>query len=162
MSQIVNAPRLAFTLVLLLVAHAASAQTTVDVVTLEGKAMSISFEGMTRHVVSTADHTKKATFEGVLLRDVLAKAGTPLGEALHGASALSRFVKVSARDGYAVVFSIAELDAGFTDEIVLIADVRDGQRLVSEAGPLQIVVPHDKRATRGIRQVTKIEVREAK
>jgi hypothetical protein len=148
--------------ILLAAARPALAQATVDVVTLDGKTVSVSFDGMTRHVVTTADHTLKATYEGVLLRDVIAVAGTPLGEALHGAAALSRFVRVSARDGYAVVFSIAELDAGFSDATVLLADVRDGQRLVSEAGPLQIVALDDKRAARSIRQVVKIEVREAK
>lgn len=138
------------------------AQTKVDVVTLDGKTVSVALDGFTRHVVTTGDHTKKVTFEGVLLRDVLAKAGTPLGEDLHGPDALTRFVKISARDGYAVVFSIAELDAGFTDEVVILADIRDGQRLGPDVGPLQVVTPHEKRAGRWIRQVSKIEVREAK
>jgi hypothetical protein len=149
-------------IVLLAVAPAALAQTKVDVVTLEGKTVTVPLDGFTRHVVTTSDHTKKATFEGVLLRDVLVKAGTPMGEALHGPEALARFVKVTARDGYAVVFSIAELDSGFTDEVVLLADVRDGRRLLADVGPLQMVTPHEKRAGRWIRQVSKIEVREAK
>jgi hypothetical protein len=132
------------------------------VVTLDGKTVNVALGDFTRHVVTTSDHGTKVTFEGVLLRDVLTKAGAPLGDQLHGPAALTRFVKVIARDGYAVVFSIAELDSGFTDEIVLLADVRDGKRLVADAGPLQIVTPHEKRGGRWIRQVSKIEIREAK
>ncbi|MGH9384518.1 MAG: molybdopterin-dependent oxidoreductase [Vicinamibacterales bacterium] len=162
MGRTVNAARVVLALLALVDARPVLAQARVDVVTLEGKTVSVALDGFTRHVVTTSDHTKKATFEGVLLRDALVKAGTPMGEALHGAAALTRYVKVSARDGYAVVFSIAELDSGFTDEIVLLADIRDNQRLVSEAGPLQVVVPHEKRAGRWIRQVSKIEVLAAK
>ena len=63
-------------------------------------------------------------------------------------------------DGYQVAFAIAELDAGFTDQLVLIADTRNGKPLLADSGPLQIVVQQDKRAARWIRQVTTLEVRQ--
>jgi hypothetical protein len=63
---------------------------------------------------------------------------------------------------YKVVFSIAELDGGLTDQAILVADRRDGKPLGATVGPLQIVVPYEKRAGRWIRQVIRLELREAK
>ncbi len=47
----------------------------------------------------------------------------------------------TAVDGYQVAYAIAELDAAFTDQMMLIADRRNGQPLLPDTGPLQIVVP---------------------
>ena len=101
----------------------------------------------------------RVEFQGVALRDVLIKAGIPFGDALKG-PALARVVIASAPDGYRVAYAIAELDAAFTDQVVLVADRRDGRPLLPDTGPLQIVVPNDKRPARWIRQVNKIEVRQ--
>lgn len=51
---------------------------------------------------------------------------------------------------------------GKTDQIIRLADRRDGKPLGAGAGPLQIVVPHEKRAGRWIRQVSRLEIRQAK
>ena len=143
-------------------ASGAAAQAAIEVVPADGKSLSISLTGLPRQTVTADDHGTKITFEGVLLRDVLASAGVPLGEKLHGPTALASFVLATARDNYQVTFSIAELDAGFTDQIILLADRRNGKPLDGNAGPLQIVVPHDKRAGRWIRQINRLEVRPAK
>ena len=74
--------------------------------------------------------------------------------------ALAQVVIATARDGYQVAYAIAELDAAFTDQIVLLADRRDGRPLLPDTGPWQIVVPNDKRPARWMRQVTRIEVRQ--
>jgi hypothetical protein len=137
---------------------AAGAQ-TLDVVGLDGKSVSVSLETLERRTVVTEDRGLRAEFQGVALRDVLIKAGIPLGDALRG-PALARVVIASAPDGYRVVYAIAELDAAFTDQVVLVADRRDGRPLLPDTGPLQIVVPSDKRPARWIRQVNKIEVRQ--
>ena len=109
---------------------------------------------------STADRAGiKTIHEGVLLRDVLAKANVPLGEALRG-KALARAIVATAVDGYQVAFAIAEIDAAFNDHLVLIVDTRNGQPLLPDSGPLQIVVPQDKRPARWIRQVTTLEVKQ--
>ena len=147
---------------LMAAAAAAAAQGAIDVTPADGKTLSVALTGLPRHTVSADDHGTRITFEGVLLRDVLAKAGVPLGEKLHGPAALTSFVLATALDRYQVVFSIAELDAGFTDQVILLADRRDGKPLDAKAGPLQIVVPHEKRAGRWIRQVNRLEVRHAK
>lgn len=144
----------------LFAAGVAHAQTSIDVVGLDGKKSSISLAGLERKTFSTADAAGiKTTHEGVALRDVLLKAGVPLGDALRG-KALARVVIVSAADGYQVTFAIAELDPGFTDHVILIADTRNGKPLLADSGPLQVIVPQDKRAARWVRQVTSVEVRE--
>src|SRR5688572_29746015 len=132
---------------------------TLDVVGLDGKSVSVSLGAIERRTVVTEDRGLRAEFQGVALRDVLIKAGIPLGDALRGA-ALARVVIASAPDGYRVVYAIAELDAAFTEQVVLVADRRDGRPLLPDTGPLQIVVPNDKRPARWIRQVNKIEVRQ--
>lgn len=143
-------------------ASAAAAQAAIEGVPANGKTLVVALNGLPRHTVTADDHDIRITFEGVLVRDVLAKAGVPLGETLHGPAALASFVLATASDNYQVIFSIAELDAGFTDHIILLADRRDGKPLDTKAGPLQIVVPHEKRAGRWIRQVNRLEVRHAK
>ncbi len=139
----------------------ARAQHSISVTGLDGTALSVDLGGLARHSIVTTDGGLKTTFEGVALRDILAKAGVPLGAALRG-KALARVIIATAADGYRVTYAIAEVDAGFTDQVILLADKRNGQPLLPDTGPLQIVVPLDKRAGRWIRQVTKLEVRDVK
>lgn len=137
------------------------AQRAISVTGLDGATLSVDLTTLARHTVVTSDRGLRTTFEGVALRDVLARIGVPLGEALRG-KALARVVVASAADGYQVAIAIAEVDAAFTDQIILLADTRDGKPLLPDTGPLQIVVPLDKRPARWVRQVTKIEVRDVK
>jgi DMSO/TMAO reductase YedYZ molybdopterin-dependent catalytic subunit len=114
--------------------------------------------GMPRQTVEAKDHDGKLTrFTGVTLTEVLKGAGAPLGEKLRGTQ-LSKFVLVEAADGYRVVFALPELDPAFTDEIVLVADRRDGQPLSAAEGPLRLVVPREKRQARWVRQLKTLKV----
>ncbi len=138
----------------------AAAQSSIDLVGLDGRKTTVSFDGLARRSVITADRAGvKTTHGGVALRDVLAKAGVPCGDALKGA-ALARVVVATAIDGYKVAFAIAEIDAAFNDHLILIADSRNGKPLLPDSGPLQIVVPQDNRPARWIRQVTTLEVKQ--
>ena len=138
----------------------AGAQTSIDVVALDGHKAAVSLHGLERRSVTTADRAGiKTIHEGVLLRDVLAKAKVPLGDELRG-KALARAIVATAVDGYQVAYAIAEVDAAFNDHLVLIVDRRNGQPLLPDSGPLQIVVPQDKRPARWIRQVTTLEVKQ--
>ena len=94
----------------LLCARPAHAQRTIGVTGPDGQLTTVNLGEFPRQTVVTGDRGRKATFEGVALRDVLAKAGVPLGEALRG-KALSRVIIVSGLDGYQVVYAIAEVDA---------------------------------------------------
>src|SRR5208337_2058241 len=84
---------------------------------------------MPREKVSVDDQDgTKVEYEGVPLREVLLRAGTPLGNLLRG-KALASYVLAGAHDGYEVVFTLAELDAAFANEKILVADRRDGKPL---------------------------------
>jgi hypothetical protein len=71
-------------------------------------------------------HEKKAeVYEGVLLEELLHRAGVPHGEQLRG-PLMAAHVIAEAEDGYRVAFSLAELDSGILDSGVLVADTMDG------------------------------------
>lgn len=110
-----------------------------------------------RVTLKVTDHGKEATFEGVILADVLNAAGVELGEKLRGPR-MASFLLVEAKDRYRAVYALAELDAGFTDKIVILADKRDGKDLPENALPWQIVAEGEKRAARWVRQVTVLRV----
>jgi DMSO/TMAO reductase YedYZ molybdopterin-dependent catalytic subunit len=103
-------------------------------------------------------HDKKTeAYEGVLLEELLRKAGVPQGESLRGAS-MATYVLAEASDGYKVVFSLAELDSGILDSEVIVADTMDGAPLGAKQGPFRIVAPHEKRPARWVRMLKSITV----
>jgi DMSO/TMAO reductase YedYZ molybdopterin-dependent catalytic subunit len=107
-------------------------------------------------LVQEEDGTKVA-YEGVPLRDVLARAGAPLGKELRG-KALATYVLAKARDGYQVVFGLAEVDASFANETILVADKRDGKALFGYQGPFRLVCPNDKAGARSVRMLETLEI----
>jgi len=110
----------------------------------------------TLHVTNT--HEKKTeTYEGVLLEELLRKAGAPLGEKLRG-PLMTSYVIVEAEDGYRVVFALAELDSAFLDSQVLVADAVDGAPIGPKQGPFRLVAPHEKRPARWVRMLKSITV----
>ena len=114
--------------------------------------------GMSHTSVHVRDRDgKERVYEGVLLSDVLKQAGQPLGEELRG-SLLSKYVLVTAHDGYRVLFSLPEVDPAFSEARVIIADTVDGKALPDREGPLRIVIPSEKREARWIRMVEKVEI----
>src|SRR5262249_22691821 len=116
------------------------------------------FANLPRHSEHVTDHTGgEATFEGVARVDILRLAGTKVGDQLRG-KAMTTYVLVGAADYYHVGFALAGLDPGFTDRVIFLADRRDGQPLSPAEGPLRIIVPHEKRQARWVRQVTSLTV----
>jgi DMSO/TMAO reductase YedYZ molybdopterin-dependent catalytic subunit len=103
---------------------------------------------------------KKEAYEGVLLEDLLAKAGVPQGEQLRGPS-MATYVIAEATDGYRVVFSLAELDSGILESEVIVADTMDGAPLSAQQGPFRLVAPHEKRPARWVRMLKSITVMRA-
>jgi DMSO/TMAO reductase YedYZ molybdopterin-dependent catalytic subunit len=99
-------------------------------------------------------------YEGVRLSDLLAKAGVALGDKLRGRG-MTVYVLAQASDGYAVVYSVAELDPAMTDNRTIVADRMNGKPLDPKEGPLKIVVPGDKRPARWIRMLTALQVENA-
>ena len=114
---------------------------------------------MPRKTVSVTNPHDKQTenYEGVLVENLLRKAGVPQGEDLRG-PLLASYLVFEAEDGYRVVFSIGELDSGIVDSGVIVADTLDGAALPAKQGPFRLVAPHEKRAARWVRMLKSITV----
>src|SRR5262245_8707075 len=110
-----------------------------------------------RTKVDVNEDGRTQVYEGVLVGEILRRAGAPLGTELRG-NAIATYVVATANDGYQVVFSLAELDPAFTGNDIIVADTIDGKPLFDYQGPLRIVAPHDKRGARSIRMLLRIEV----
>jgi len=110
----------------------------------------------TIHVVNPHSH-KGETYEGVPLAALLKQAGVPQGEQLRGRW-MATCVVAEAADGYRVAFSIAELDSGFLDSDVIVADTLDDQPLGPDEGIFKLVAPHEKRPARWVRMLKSLTV----
>lgn len=71
---------------------------------------------------------------------------------------MAAYASSPAKDGYRVVFALAEFDPEFSDNPIIVADKRDGKPLLDPRGPFRIMAPHDKKAARGIRMLTRLTV----
>jgi len=113
--------------------------------------------GMPRQHVQVTQHGEPHSYDGVLLSDLLAKVGAPHGEGIKGRE-LATVVRVSARDGYQVVVSLAETDAITRKGRMIVADREAGAPLKPGEGPFRLVIEDDLRPARSARQVERIEI----
>lgn len=96
-------------------------------------------------------------FRGPALDALFALAGAPQGHDLRG-QALRLVVVAEARDGYAVVYSLAELSPGLGARRGIVAIEQDGQPLGEKDGPMRIVLEGEKRPARWIRQLERLRI----
>jgi DMSO/TMAO reductase YedYZ molybdopterin-dependent catalytic subunit len=123
-------------------------------VTLDAAALA----AMPRTTVQAGAHGAVPTaWEGVSMLELLRRADAPLDQALRGRP-LASFVRVTASDGYQVVFSLAELDSAFGATKVILADRHEGKPLDAKDGPFRLIVPGDSRPARWEHGVISIEV----
>ena len=102
-------------------------------------------------------HTNAAeSYSGVALATLLGKVNAPTGKELRG-EAMTCYLIATGSDGYSVVLSLAEVDPGFREGQVIVADTRDGQPLASN-GPFQLIVADDKRPARWVHNLASIAV----
>jgi DMSO/TMAO reductase YedYZ molybdopterin-dependent catalytic subunit len=113
--------------------------------------------GLPRTEATVNEHGKLIHYEGVLVSEVLKKKRAPVGDELRG-KALATYVLAKGRDGYEVVYSLAELDPAVTEAKVLLADRMDGKSLPDSAGPFRLVAPEDKKMARSVRMLERLEV----
>jgi DMSO/TMAO reductase YedYZ molybdopterin-dependent catalytic subunit len=117
------------------------------------------FAKLPRQTVKAKGHDGvESQYEGVPLIALIDRAGAPAGAQLKGRIALSLYLVVEATDSYRVVFALPELDPSFTDRTILLADRRDGKPLSDREGPLQVIVPGEKKHARWVRQVVRLVV----
>jgi hypothetical protein len=112
---------------------------------------------MPQTTITVTEDGTDVHYGGVLLADILKRAGAPMGAALRG-KALAGYLLCEAKDGYRVVFALAEFDPDFSDNPIIVADTRGGKPLFDYQGPFRIMAPRDKKAARGIRMLTKLTV----
>jgi DMSO/TMAO reductase YedYZ molybdopterin-dependent catalytic subunit len=113
--------------------------------------------GMPREKASVPEQDgTEVEYEGVPLREILKRAGLPMGK-LRG-KALTTYVVAKAHDGYEVVFTLGEIDAEFGNQQILVADKRDGKALFGYQGPFRLVCPHDKAGARSVRMLEALEI----
>jgi hypothetical protein len=75
-------------------------------------------KAMTRTTLTVDAAGQQTSYEGVLVGQILQRAGAPLGRDLSG-PAVASYVLASGTDGCQVVFSLPELDPAFTANDVL-------------------------------------------
>jgi hypothetical protein len=107
--------------------------------------------------VEVAREGPAAVYEGVLVAELLRRAGAALGAELRG-NALATYVLARAADGYQVVFSIGELDPALTANEIIVADTVDGAPLPDTQGPFRLVAPRDRRGVRSVRLLERLEL----
>ncbi|TKR30758.1 molybdopterin-binding oxidoreductase [Luteimonas gilva] len=110
-----------------------------------------------RETVQAAAHGESLDCEGVALDALLRATGALPADKLPGPQ-LARYVLVGARDGYRVLYSLAELDPGTGKRRALLVDRCNGAALGEEDGPLRLIAPEDARPARWVRQVKSITV----
>lgn len=117
------------------------------------------FAALPRSEVKLAEMQGKPEklYGGVAVRELLARAGVPLGDKFRG-PALAMGVLVRCKDGYTVLFSLADFDEAFSHRTILLADREDGEILPPSSAPLRIISPGDRRGARSARQVIAIEL----
>lgn len=137
--------------------------------------ISISGEVTTPFTLNTADLSKLPqksvvrkdkdgkdhTYQGVLLAEILKKAGATMGAELKGKN-LAKYLLVGAADGYQVVFALTELDSEYTDRMIILTDNVDGKPLPATEGPFRVIVQDEKKPARCARQVISLKVLSAK
>ena len=112
---------------------------------------------MPRTTVTVSEEGRETKYEGVLVGEILKRAGAPVGRDMTG-QAVASYVLAKAKDGYQVVFSLPELDPAFTANDIIVADTIDGKPLFDYQGPFRIVAPHDKRGARSIRMLQSLDL----
>ena len=116
-----------------------------------------TLSALPRQAVRASAHGKALDCEGVSLAALLRASGALPAQRLPGAQ-LDRYVLVDARDGYRVLYALAELDPGTGQREVVLVDRCDGQPLSADDGPLRLIAPGDARPARWVRQVRAITV----
>jgi hypothetical protein len=145
--------------VLLLLACALFAQTLTVTAPPDHKRMLTVSElaKMPRTTITVNEHNKETHYEGVLLRDVLASAGAPLGEKLKGRN-MTAVAYLSGKDGYHAVLALAEIEPRFQENQILVADTVNRKPFTEEQGGFRLIVPEDQHGARWVRMLERIDV----
>ena len=132
-----------------------------------GRFDAAALEALGAEQLQWAHHAETHEYRCVGLHAVLAHCGLEAGTGGPGAdprtrhSGWRRLVRATAADGFDAVFSTAELMPEIGPSQVLVAWAKDGAPIPPPEGPLRLLVPTDKKGSRSIRQLVRIEVLDA-
>jgi hypothetical protein len=116
------------------------------------------FAEMPRVTATVERDGETASYEGVLLYDILRKAfAVAPGKNLPVNAKLS-YVLGTARDGYQAMFALGEIAPMFAGARVIVADKRNGGPLLPYQQPLQMIAPQDKAQGRAMYSLVRIEI----
>ncbi len=111
-----------------------------------------------QHTVEIKGHdNQSATYTGALLMDVLG-AGCPSVPAAEKRERIGMAVRVGSWDGYHAIIALMEADTSFREHPVLLTWARNGMALDGHDGPLQLIIPDDKRHARDVRRVKQLSI----
>ena len=123
---------------------------TLDAATLGAlpvKTLDVSF--------ATATGSEKASYTGVLLWDVVNRAGLINGKGRN--ARLRHTLLITSSDGYAIALALGEFDPGYGNRQVLLAYKSDKGGVSYDA--LRLLVPGDVHSGRSVRGIASIEVK---
>ncbi|RXH55494.1 molybdopterin-dependent oxidoreductase [Granulicella sibirica] len=137
-------------------AHAKAVPSAALMVSVEGKTVTFTtadLEAMTQKTVTVhnAHNSMDETYSGVLLTEVLAKAGA--GDGSLGKALLRSYVKAAGTDKYWVLYSGIEIDGAAHAGQVLVATKLGGQAL-GDDGAFKLVSSEDSKPQRWVRNLT--------
>lgn len=105
------------------------------------------------------DQSVKASFTGVYLRDILDAAQVNINADARN-DTLSMYIVATGTDGYQATIAFAEIDADFGNQPIMVAYEQDG-KVLTDTGPLRLVVPGDKHGGCYVSNLVSLEVRRA-
>ena len=100
---------------------------------------------------------KQDSYSGVFLADLLVQQGVKLRQDLKHPD-LANYLLAIGGDDYAVVIALPEFDTGR----FLIADSENGKPFATSDGPLRLISPDEKRHSRWVKQLQRLELLTAK
>src|SRR5580658_2695593 len=135
--------------------------THLTIKTYEGRTLNFSpdeLAALPHKQVSVFNAHSKAneTYSGVLLADLLGKAGVPLGETVRGKLFLIGVVAEGTAH-YGVLYSLAEVEPAIHTGDGIVAYTVDGQKLGKD-GAFKMVSSEERRPARWVRNLTSISV----
>jgi len=126
-----------------------------------GKTLTITpdvLAGLERESATMVNHGASHAYEGVVLTELLRLVDAPTGARVH-AAAVRDYLVVTGADGFRAVLSLAETDASVQAHPVILADKMDGAPLIPHDAPFRVVVDGDRKPSRSVYAVTRIEVK---
>jgi hypothetical protein len=113
------------------------------------------------HIKATVKDAKEIrAFDGVLVYEILKRAGQPFGPLMRNAQ-LIRYAIFRAHDGYRALFALPEFDPTFTPAKVMVADRLNDKPIPTNRGPLWLIVPGEKDTARSVYMLDRIEIQSA-